>query len=502
MAESSRAAAGGAHDWGSVRDGPDAAPLLDAALDECVAAGVEFAEARLVEAEEFRHYAVLNASPDRRTEHDLGVAVRVLADGAWGFAARPLDGDGVPGLAARSALSMARAASRGGTLRLQLPPEPAASGSYATAVVTDPFTVGPADVERLLDDLVAAAAAEPEVVTAQAGVNAKRQHRYLANTEGSRQSQHFMETGAVLVALAAARGEVQRRSYPNSFHGNTLGAGWEALLDLDLLSNADRVGAEAVRLLTAPVASPGPADLVIGPSQMALQIHESVGHALELDRVLGDERNFAGASFVDPAAPGTLVYGSPAVTITADPTVPGTRGSFGYDDEGTPARRVDLIESGIVRDFLSHRDSAARTGRRSTGAARADGWTAPPVCFATNLFLQPGEGSLAELLDRLGDGYYVDDNRSWSIDSRRWNFQFGTEVAWEVRRGRRTRLLRDFSYGGITPQFWGAVEAVAGAAEFRTFGLPCGKGEPKQWGFLAHGAAPTLVRGVQTGVAA
>ena len=188
------------------------------------------------------------------------------------------------------------------------------------------------------------------------------------------------------------------------------------------------------------------------------------------------------------------------MTITSDPTVPGTRGSFGFDDEGTPAQRVDLIERGVLREFLSHRDSAARTGRRSTGAARTDGWTAPPVCFATNVFLRPGEGSTEELLDRLGDGYYIDDNRSWSIDSRRWGFQFGTEVAWEIRGGTspsadaRLHLWRDH------PAVLGRGRGGRGASEFRTFGLPCGKGEPKQWGFLAHGAAPTLVRGVQTGV--
>jgi TldD protein len=491
-----------AHDWGSIRTASHAKSLLDNALDEAIAGNAQFAEVRLVECEELRHYTVLGSSPDRRIEQDLGMSVRVLVDGVWGFASRPLDDEATARHTARAALAMAAAAARATTERLALPPAPAAVGEYSTAVHVDPFAIDIAVVDRLLGDVIDTASTDGRVVTAQAGVNAKRQHRYLANTEGSRQAQHLVETGGGLIAVAADSGEVQRRSYPNSFHGNTSGEGWEYIASLDLLANAGRVGEEAVMLLTAPVAPGGSEDLVIGPAQMALQIHESVGHALELDRVIGDERNFAGASFVTVDAPGTLRYGSEAVTITSDPTVPGTRGSFGFDDEGTPAQRVDLIERGVLRDFLSHRDSAARTGRQSTGAARADGWSSPPVCFATNVFLRPGEGTTEELLDRLGDGYYIDDNRSWSIDSRRWSFQFGTEVAWEIRGGRRRRLMRDFSYAGITPQFWGSVEAVAGTSEFRTFGFPCGKGEPKQWGFLAHGAAPTLVRGVQTGVSA
>lgn len=495
------AAAGWHTSWGAVRSLDDAAVLLEEALDAGLAAGASFVEARLVDCEELRHSARLAAAPERRIEHDVGVAVRVLLHGVWGFASRPLDGTVTARQAAGAALSVARAAAAAGSARIELPTEKGCSGSYVTEVLTDPFGVPPSQIERLLQSVLDAASATERVVSVDVGMHAKRQHRYLLNSEGARQAQHLLESGGGVVALAAAEGRVQRRSYPNSFHGGTAGEGYEYVGSLQLEAEAARVGEEAAALLEAPMADPGVADLVIGPAQLSLQIHESVGHALELDRILGDERNFAGTSFVLAEDAGRLRYGSEAVTITADPTVPGTRGSFAFDDEGTPARRCDLVEAGILREFLSHRDAAARAGRRSSGAGRADGWSAPPVCFATNVFLQPGDGSLDELLDRLGDGYYLDDNRSWSIDHRRWNFQFGTEAAWEVRRGRRGRLLRDFSYGGITPQFWQSVEAVAGPGEFRSFGFPCGKGEPKQWGFLAHGAAPALVRNVAIGVA-
>ncbi len=491
----------GATGWGSVPTWDDAVAQLEAAIDATDGPGVTFAEARLVECEELRQSAALRQSTDRRSEHDLGVAVRVLVHGVWGFAARPLDGEVTPGATARAAVAVAEAAAAAGLDRVALPARGPVSGRYETAVGIDPFAVSATDVDRLLTETVVAAAIPADVVSVEAGFHAKRQHRYLLNSEGSRQDQHLVECGGGVVALAARDGMVQRRSYPNSFHGGTAGQGYEYLSGLGLVAEAARVGEEAAALLRAPVADVGPTDLVIGPAQMALQIHESVGHALELDRILGDERNFAGSSFVTPGDAGSLRFASPAVTVTADPTVAGTRGSFAFDDEGTPARRVDLVEAGIVRDFLSHRDSAARCGRETSGAARADGWSAPPVCFATNVFLQPGEGSTDELLERMGDGYYIDDNRSWSIDSRRWSFQFGTEAAWEVRAGRRTRLVRDLSYTGITPEFWRSVEAVAGPEAFATFGMPCGKGEPKQWGFLAHGAAPTLVRGVAVGVA-
>ncbi|MGI8880759.1 MAG: TldD/PmbA family protein [Jatrophihabitans sp.] len=488
-----------AHEWGDLVADQRADELLDRAMDT-VAGQVEFADVRIVEGEELRAYHVRGADADERLERTIGVGVRVLVDGAWGFASRPLSDSGDVDLAAQQAIRVARGGVGVGPA-LRLPPRQPAGGSYRTEVRRDPFGVDDGARDTLLREALAAAGTPGEVVHVQAGVNAKRQHRHFAASDGARQHQHLIECGAMVVAVAARDGEVQRRSYPNSFHGNTGGAGWEFVEELDLVTNAERVGREAVELLTAPVAPSGTSDLVIGPQQMSLQIHESAGHALELDRMLGDERNFAGTSFIGLEDVGSLRYGSPAVTIVSDPTVPGTRGSFGFDDEGTPAARSVLVGEGIVRGTLSTREAAARAGLAETGAARSDGWGYLPVCFSTHVYLQPGSGSRSELLDRLGTGYYLDDNRSWSIDNRRLNFQFGTEVAYEVRNGKQGRLLKNFSYGGVTPAFWGSVEAVAGPEELRIFGFPCGKGEPKQWGFLSHAAAPTLVRNVAIGVA-
>ncbi|TIH33550.1 TldD/PmbA family protein [Subtercola vilae] len=490
-----------AHHWGDLANDAAAAELLQFALAALDARGVSYADVRLIEAEELRLYTTLDAGLDERIENNLGVGIRVLVDGSWGFASVPVSSTADITLAAERALSNARAAgSVANAYRTELPPLPAASGSYLSPVETDPFAVAASERYELLGQILAAASAPVEIVMAQAGLNAKRQHRHFANTEGSVQHQHFIESGAMALVNAVGNGTMQRRSFPNSFHGNTAQAGWEYVEGLDMVAEADRIGREAVELLTAPLAPAGYADFIIGPAQMALQIHESTGHALELDRILGDEANYAGTSFITADAVGTLQYGSEAVNITSDPTVPGTRGSFGFDDEGVPASRQPLISRGVITNFLSTRDSAARIGAETTGAARSDGWGYLPVCFATNVFLEPGEGTTAELEERLGDGFYVDDNRSWSIDERRHNFQFGTEVAYEVKNGRRGQLHRGFSYGGTTVEFWNSVEAVAGPSEFKAFGMPCGKGEPKQWGFLGHGASPTLVRNVRIGV--
>lgn len=485
--------------WGWAKDKAAIHGAMAEAIELARARGATYADARVVEIEEERLYGHLGGDLDIRREHTLGIGVRVILGGMWGFGSRALGTRDAHLAAARGALRMARSSPAGS--RVEWPSLPPTIGAYRTEVRADPFAVSLVQKQELLDQLLQVARASSLVVAAVAGVNAKRQRRYFLSTEGSWQVQSLVECGAVYQVWAAANGEVQRRSYPNSFHGNTGAGGFEYIESLNLLTEAPRVVDEACALLSAPPCPGGTSDLIIGPAMTALQIHESCGHALELDRILGDEAGFAGTSFVDAGAVGSFRYGSPAVSVVADPTALGVRGGFGFDDEGQPARRSTLIDHGVVVDFLSSREAAAKIGRRSTTAMRADGWQYTPLCFSTHVALEPGEGSLDELTERMGDGYYLDMDRSWSIDEQRLNFQFGTEVAFEVKRGVKGRLMKNASYGGITPQFWGSVEQVAGPEEARVFGLPCGKGEPKQWGFVSHGSAPILVRGVRMGVA-
>lgn len=278
----------------------------------------------------------------------------------------------------------------------------------------------------------------------------------------------------------------------------------EHVLALDLAGEAPRVAEEAVALLSAPPCPSGRSTIVLHDEQVALQIHESIGHALELDRMLLYEASYAGTSWVTPADLGTLRYGSPALNIIADATLEGGLGSFGWDDEGVPARRTPLIVDGQLRAALSDRASAAAIGlTRSGGCARADGFARQPIVRMTNVSLTAGDaGSLQDLIADTDDGLYLETNRSWSIDDRRLHFQFGTEIAREIRGGQLGRLYRNPSYAGITPEFWRSLDAVCSPSAWRLWGLTnCGKGEPGQVARVSHGAAPARFRDVEVGVA-
>ncbi len=304
--------------------------------------------------------------------------------------------------------------------------------------------------------------------------------------------------------IAVDGDELQVRSYPSAHDGSAACAGWEHVLSFDLVANAPRVAAEALELLSAPDCPAGRATVILGGEQLALQIHESIGHALELDRMLLMEASYAGTSWVSPGDPGSLRYGSSRLNITADATLAGGLGTFGWDDEGVAAARTPLIEQGVLRAALSDRGSAAAIGLdRSGGCARADGFARQPIVRMTNVSIEPGEaGTLADLVADTEDGLYLETNRSWSIDDRRLHFQFGTEVAREIRGGELGRLLRNASYAGVTPQFWSGLDAVCSAPAWRLWGLGnCGKGEPGQVMRVSHGTAPARFRDVQVGVA-
>jgi TldD protein len=261
---------------------------------------------------------------------------------------------------------------------------------------------------------------------------------------------------------------------------------------------------EALALLTAPPCPAGRTTLVLEDGQLALQLHESVGHALELDRILLGELSYAGSSWVTAGDLGRLRYGSEAMSVTADATIPGALGSFAWDDEGVAAQRTPLIEQGIVRAALADRQSAAAIGLAgSNGCARADGFARQPIVRMTNVSIEPGTaGTLDELVADTDQGLYMETNRSWSIDDRRLQFQFATEVAREIRGGELGRLYRNPSYAGITPRFWSSLDAVCSAPAWRLWGLlNCGKGEPGQVMHVSHGAAPARFRDVEVGVA-
>jgi TldD protein len=431
-----------------------------------------------------------------------GIGVRVRAGGGWGFAAtRDATLAGAERALARAlAIAESQPAAPAGPLA---PVEPA-RGHWSCDHVTDPFDVA---LDAKLELLFAAEAAlrgDPRIARSEAACSARRVHSAFASTEGGACTQTRVECGASIAAIAVDGDELQVRSYPGAHGGSSACAGWEHVLGLDLAGHAPRVAAEAVELLTAPPCPSGRATVVLGGDQLALQVHESIGHALELDRILLGEAAYAGTSWVAPQDLGALRYGSEQLQISADATLPEGLGSFGWDDEGVAATRTMLVEDGLLRAALSDRQSAAAIGlARSGGCARADGFARQPIVRMTNVSIEPGAaGTLDDLLADTGDGLYLETNRSWSIDDRRLHFQFGTEVAREIRGGTLGRLLRNASYAGVTPHFWRSLDAVCSAPEWRLWGVGnCGKGEPGQVMRVSHGTAPARFRDVQVGVA-
>src|SRR5690606_10885070 len=305
---------------------------------------------------------------------------------------------------------------------------------------------------------------------------------------------------AGISATAVGEHESQRRSYP-SYGGQYGTRGWELVRRLDLLSHAAELAEQARALLTAPLCPEGETTLILGGEQLALQIHESVGHAIELDRILGWEAAFAGTSWLDLSQLGQLQYGSELMNITIDPTIPGALGSFGFDDEGTPAMRRYAVRDGRWVGVLAGRDSASVAGLDYAGSVRSDGWRRLPMVRMTNVGLEPGPHTLEEIIAATDDGVYMETNRSWSIDDRRLNFQFGCEVGYEIKGGKRGRMLKNPTYTGIGPRFWQSMDMLS--SEVVNWGLAnCGKGQPGQIGHTAHPAAPARFHDVRVGVKA
>jgi TldD protein len=463
--------------------------------------GASYADVRIVEAQDER-VQVKNGKVEalsRRSERGFGV--RVLAGGAWGFASSSIVNDEEIGRVVKQAVEIAKASARVRTEPAQIGQLEAYRDKYRTPIEIDPFEVPLAEKLEMLTEANARMRNVEGIMVASNSMEAIRHNKVFASTEGSYIEQDLYNIGASMEATAVRDGEVQRRSFPAALGGQWASAGYELVRGIDFVGNAERLAQEAVALLDAPQCPSGVMTVVLDSSQLALQIHESCGHPVELDRALGMEASFAGTSFMTPDKLDELQYGSPLVNLVADATIPDGLGSFKYDDEGVPAQRFDIVREGVFRNYLMDRETAAMLGRESNGTARADGWNRIPMIRMTNISLMPGEGSFEDLIGEVDDGLYLCTNRSWSIDDRRLNFQFGCEVAYEIKGGKLGRMYRNPTYQGITPEFWNSCERIAGPDEWVLWGVPyCGKGEPIQLGRVGHGAAPARFRNVKVGV--
>lgn len=459
-----------------------------------------YADARFVH-ERAEHLATRNGALDEIDRWDrAGIGVRVRVGGAWGFAAtRDATRAGAEAALERAlAVASAQPASEGG----QLAEEPPAAGSHTSPVEEDPFAVALDDKLALLLAAEDGLRTEPGLAVTRARLAAFSSATVFASSEGASYEQSVTECGGGLTAVAVRDGESQVRSYPASHGGNVRQAGFEHVRSLDLAGAAPRVAQEAAALLDAPACPSGRTTLILGGEQLQLQLHESVGHAVELDRVLGREASYAGTSYARPDSAGALRLGSQLMNVTADATTPGGLGSFRWDHEGVEAQAVPIVRDGVLHGFLSSRETAAEIGlARSGGCMRAEGFARQPLVRMTNVHLEPGDaGSLEDLVADTDHGLLIETNRSWSIDDRRLQFRFEGEAAWEIEGGERRRLVKSPGYRGVTPDFWSRLDAVCSASEWQLGSvLNCGKGEPGQSMHVSHGAAPARFRDVEVG---
>lgn len=478
--------------------------LLLHALDAARSAGADWADIRVIRT---RQQAVRTRNGelgDFGDDEDLGFGVRVLAGGAWGFASSPTVTKEELAAKAVLAVRIARASSSLNRERVRLAPEPAWRDFWQTPVQVDPFEVGLETKLALLYETDAVLRKDPRIKSAVCSLNFKLEHQWHATTDGALIEQRLLRSGAgfTVVAVDPVSGELQERSYPMSHGGQYMALGWEMVAALDLPGNAERVREEAIALLSAPQCPSGKLDLILKPRQLVLQIHESVGHASELDRVLGYEANYAGTSFATTDKLGSFRYGSGIVDLIADGTVPGGLATQGYDDDGVRQGRWPIVQAGVLTGYMTNRELAHRIGEeRSRGCNRAEGWFHLPITRINNLSLMPGTSSWDDLVAGVEDGVIMDANKCWSIDQQRLNFQFGCEIGWSVKKGRVQGLVKNPTYQGITPEFWGSCDAICGPEHWQLVGVAnCGKGQPGQTAEMSHGSSPARFRGVEIGI--
>ena len=463
--------------------------------------GVDYADCRFVRREKESVHVSDGIVDSLSRDLDVGVGIRVLHKGAWGFAATADHSAGQLKKTANLALKIARASAITKHEPVKLAEQEPHKGYYATPFKKDPFAVSTDDKAALLLEVCDLARKNKKIRTAQGNLDFYKMNNVFISTEGAEIEQDLLESGGGFHVVAAEGQEAHKRSYPNSFGGDYGTGGYEIVEKMNMLDNAERVRSEAIALLKAEPCPDTYATIIIGGAQMALQVHESCGHPIELDRVLGTEISLAGGSFLTVDKYRKLQYGSDVVNITADASTHGGLGTFGYDDEGVKAQRTPIIKRGKFVGYLTSRETAPIVGQRSNGTMRADGWNRLPIIRMTNINLEPGDWELADLIADTKNGIFFDINKSWSIDDRRLNFQFGGECAWEIKNGKLGRMFKNPTYTGITPEFWNSCDAVCNRNHWHVWGIPnCGKGEPMQTAHVAHGTAPARFRNIKVGV--
>src|ERR1700691_2809140 len=467
--------------------------------------GASYADARVMDTRQ-REIATKNGEVGNLLESEsLGIGIRVIASGAWGFASTDrLTREGVQACAAQ-AINIAKASALAKRENVALAPEETYVDTWQNPFVKDPFRI---PVERQIDLLLRAdkeMLAVKGVTLAEGSMSFRKIDQLFVSSTGFVIHQVKMQSGAGIVATSFSDSEIQKRSYPNSFGGQHALQGYELIEALDLVGNAPRVAEEAVALHSAAQCPEGVKTIILDTSHLGLQIHQSIGHPIELDRVLGMEANFAGMSFLTLEKLDKLRYGSDIVNVVADARLehgPGL-GTFGYDDEGVPAQCTPIITDGLFTGYLSNRETAVTIGlKHSGGTMRTESWNRLPIIRMTNISILPGTWRFEDLIAETDDAILMETNRSWSIDDRRYHFQFSTEIGWEITGGKKARMLKNPRYRGITTAFWNSCDAICSRDDWTLWGTPnCGKGQPQQTMGSGHGAAPARFRNIKLGAA-
>jgi TldD protein len=470
-------------------------------LDSATKSGAQYAD---VQFWTIRHEQMFVRNGDVRSTEDersVGYSVRAFVDGSWGFfGSDALTDAGLDRAAAQATLIAKSGTSVPGRIRAVLPTEKIVT-QWETPATVDPAGVSLNDRAALLLEAEKSGHVAKNVLTGYAYMTIWTTNKEFYSTTGSAVAQLLRQAGAgVGVSAIGKDHDVQERGGPGDF-GLFQGGGYEVIQRANLTGLAPEYGREAVILADAPALPSGVTDLILDGTVLNLQMHESIGHPLELDRALGWEANFSGISWATPDQVGKLKYGSELLNIYADNTLPSGMATVAIDDEGSRPQRVPLIEGGVLRAFLSSRDTAAQTNLPQTASIRAQDWGSIPIVRMTNIVLAPHEGTLDSIVADTKDGVLVSGMRSWSIDDHRLNFQFGPQIGYEIKNGKRGRIFKQPTYTGVTPLFWRSMDRVAGPSEFVVWGTPnCGKGEPEQTGRTTHACTVARFRGVTVGV--
>ena len=469
--------------------------FAELALKRIRASGAEYGDIRIQDSQTEQIEGEDRRIASIRDTRDIGFGVRVLYHGAWGFAASSiLSLEEVPRVA-DLAVEIAKGSASVALEKVRLAPEPVHRDCIVTPCRIDPFTVPLEKKTDLLLNTMETLHRQSAIARSSASLWARRDRKLFVSTEGSHLEFDLLAGQGDCTATALYEGRFASRSF-NTPH---LRQGYELIEDADLQREASRVAAQAVEKVKAPVVDAGQYDLVLDPEHLSLTIHESCGHPSELDRALGYEANYAGTSFLTMEKLGTFRYGSQHINLVADNTEPDTLAATGYDDDGVSCQKWDVIRDGIFVGYCTNREVAPKIGAtRSRGSNRADGWGSVPIVRIANIGLEPGLATVDQLVADIKRGIYIEGHGSYSIDQRRYNFQFGGDAFWLIENGRRTHMLRDVIYHGITPEFWKCCDGIADRSARRRYGfITCGKGQPGQSGWMTHAASTARFRQVQ-----